>query len=407
MNQSIENSVEAGSSVISRDERKKLRRERVMNKSKAETSDLRNSASAERVPPATSNGPLHALYSHGQINDSNNLIESMKSKALLTVTQLRIEAEQRENLRIQSKFQESLTSFEADENNGEISDLLVTSPKGAEELGTCHERLDKILVQRENQMVELQRTLRSREEKYVNEIKQQRSDIEALRELIRAETGEMTELYVTERDRIESALLHDRDDIIGKHRKDINMLFDKKGKREVESSEARKKREVEYEIKLNALREEKRLEYIKLKANFDADIEQLEHELGKLNSTNRVSCDKIDYELQAMFDKDKGNLDVSQKYKRKVAKGEEILNLIKEEYRQFHESKKKQICVDLNDVSRAAKRLKELQAKVKHLTQVERQKYDAIWEMHREVVNFAREDVLSKHRTITTEILGW
>uniref|UniRef100_A0A7S2JYW6 Dynein regulatory complex protein 1 C-terminal domain-containing protein n=1 Tax=Leptocylindrus danicus TaxID=163516 RepID=A0A7S2JYW6_9STRA len=409
MNQSIDNGIEGVSSVISRDDRKKLRRDRITNKcAEAETGLRDKSSSTERVPAAKSNGPLHVSYGHGQIIDSQKLIEAMKSEALLNVTQLRIEAERRETLRRQNnKLRENSNSFDADKKDCGLHNIIRSNPQEPKDLDTCRERLDEISAQKENQADELRRALRKREEAYVNEVKNQRSDIVALRELIKAETGKMEDLYTKERDKIEFALLHDRDDIIRKHRKDMDALFDKKEKMEVYHDESRNKREIEYEKKLNDLREEKKREYNELKVNFDADIERLEHELGDLHSSNRVFCDKLHYELQTLLENDKNNSEFSQKYKRKLAKGEEELNRVKEQYRLFHESKEKQKCVDLNDVSRAANRLKELQAKVKHLKKFEKQKHDSIWDMHKEEVFLARDDVLSKHRTITTEILGW
>ncbi|KAH9106648.1 hypothetical protein AeMF1_017788 [Aphanomyces euteiches] len=355
-----------------------------------------------------------------QIADSLNQLDRRKITGIQEVTDIRVHADDKENLRrideeerkqkrIEKLQQEAITSGS---RNAAVemrwADLYdYNMPQELyKQLQLQTEACDAILASKDALIKDFQTQLKGKDEEYVIALKVQAEDVETLVERMSQQYREMQEEYELELEQIEDAFLKERDELISTNKSEIDSLFEKRREMEMTYMEAKQARDEQSQKEIEDLRIKDAEDYNKLKIKLETDIQTLEQQLEEMRATYQLNTEKLEYNYRVLTERDMENSATLNQQKRKLSRLKDALSALIQKYTQTDAAQRHQNTDLTEEYRRITKQYKDLQVKYQHFEDHDAQKYDQVAAMHQADAMDQIEKVLAADKIIHEQQLG-
>ncbi|GMH87953.1 hypothetical protein TrST_g12260 [Triparma strigata] len=397
-----------------KNERQKARRARV---------EARNANAQSNNQSQARSNASSVLKSKGQRQISSSLshLDKHKGGGIASVTNIRVEADFRENQRriheeqlrqdrLQRLQEEAVRSGKqnaaVEMRWAELLDQNMPQELHREILSQKKSCSD-IINSKDELIKEFQQQLKSKDEEYVKALKQQADDVEEMLQRMRTEFKDLQEEYETELESIERAFLEERDELLDNNKNEIDGLFEKRRAMELTYMTMKQEREEQYQREIDDLLVKDAEEYNKLKIKLETDIQTLEQQLEEMRATYQLNTEKLEYNYRVLTERDNENTSTLQKQKKKLTKIKDDLSRVVQKYQEFDARDKKRNEELSEDYRRITKQYKDLQSKFRHFELADNRKFEAIWSMHEEEVDMYVVQALKADKIINEQLLGW
>ncbi|EQC39242.1 hypothetical protein SDRG_03447 [Saprolegnia diclina VS20] len=355
-----------------------------------------------------------------QIADSLNQLDRRKLAGIQEVTDVRVRADDKENVRrideedrkqkrIEKLQQEAISSGS---RNAAVemrwADLYdFNMPQELhKQLQAQEEACSAILESKDNVIKDFQAQLKSKDEEYVIALKVEAEDIEALVDRMSQQYREMQEEYELELEQIEDAFLKERDELITGNKSEIDSLFEKRREMEMTYMEAKQARDEMSQKEIEDLRVKDAEDYNKLKIKLETDIQTLEQQLEEMRATYQLNTEKLEYNYRVLTERDMENSATLSQQKRKLSRLKDALSALIQKYTQTDTAQRHQNTELTEEYRRITKQYKDLQKKFQHFEENDGRKFDEVWAMHEAEALEQIEKVLQADRIIHEQQLG-
>ena len=347
-----------------------------------------------------------ALPLDRQIAYSIYQVESSRSEALLRLSQIRLDAYNRERFRQQKLDDHTKTKESCDAINPSFLELDNRCPQNENELEVLKDKLDRYLDQANSLLNKLSLQRNAIEEAYVKEIKDQAHDLKLLRQQMKGETSKHVFLQDKERIEIDKSFANDKERTIQHQRIELDSLLEKKAAIITSNRKVKEENEQHCQIEKKQVEMKERDEYNQIKVQFESDIEALENKLLMTKIGNKFDSDKQQYESIILKEKNNDSESKLNESKRERDKIERQLKDKREQFEVIRLKNEKEIASIQKEVSNSLTRLKELKSKKDHFDKHDKEKHKCILRMHQEDINNIRQDIWLKAHSISCDILG-
>ena len=399
------------------EERIRVRRERILARSASEDPDK---AANGRGGAETKE---EAVKSKGQqaVADSLATLDRKKYDGIDRVTMIRVTTDWRETQRrvseekakesrLQRLQEEAVRSGKANAavemRWGELLDQNMPQEL-YNEIEAQKSACAEIIASKDSVLREFQRQLKGKDEEYVKSLKEQAEDIQELLKRMRGEFKDLQESYEAELESVEDTYLTERDELLQQNRKEIDDLFEKRRESELMYMEKKNDREEQYQKEIEDLLAKDSEEYSKLKIKLETDIQTLEQQLEEMRATYQLNTEKLEYNYRVLTERDNENSTTLNSLKRKQNKLKDMLSAIVQKYHETDAKDRKRNDELTEEYRRITKQYRDLQAKFRHFEVSDKEKYDAVFNMHEEDVNDLVAKVLKADEIIHKQQLGW
>ncbi|OQR98824.1 hypothetical protein ACHHYP_07845 [Achlya hypogyna] len=355
-----------------------------------------------------------------QIADSLNQLDRRKLAGIQEVTDVRVRADDKENIRrideeerkqkrIEKLQQEAITSGS---RNAAVemrwADLYdYNMPQELyKQLQAQQEACSEILESKDNLIKDFQAQLKAKDEEYVIALKVEAEDVEALVDRMSQQYREMQEEYELELEQIEEAFLKERDELISSNKAEIDSLFEKRREMEMTYMEAKQARDEQSQKEIEDLRVKDAEDYNKLKIKLETDIQTLEQQLEEMRATYQLNTEKLEYNYRVLTERDMENSATLSQQKRKLGRLKDALSALIQKYTQTDTAQRHQNTELTEEYRRITKQYKDLQKKFQHFEENDSRKYDEVWAMHEAEALEQISKVLQADRIIHEQQLG-
>jgi len=264
----------------------------------------------------------------------------------------------------------------------------------------------RIITSKDMLIAEFREQLRVKDEEYVNAIKSQANDIDAMIGHMHKQFDDLQMSYRTELEVIEQAFLQERSELMNGNKSEIDALFEKRADLELEFVKRMQERNEDYEERLKTLRQRDAEDYNILKIRLETDIQNLEQHLETMRATYQLNTEKLEYNYRVLVERDVENQHTINAQKRKIAKQREMLSLLKDRYREtdakFAEENQR-LSKEYRNIS---ERYKELQIKFRRFEKTDAEQYSKIWRMNADRVKGVVKELLEADKVINEQQLG-
>ena len=275
-----------------------------------------------------------------------------------------------------------------------------------EELKKQQLACQRIITSKDMLIAEFREQLRVKDEEYVNAIKSQANDIDAMIGHMHKQFDDLQMSYRTELEVIEQAFLQERSELMNGNKSEIDALFEKRADLELEFVKRMQERNEDYEERLKTLRQRDAEDYNILKIRLETDIQNLEQHLETMRATYQLNTEKLEYNYRVLVERDVENQHTINAQKRKIAKQREMLSLLKDRYREtdakFAEENQR-LSKEYRNIS---ERYKELQIKFRRFEKTDAEQYSKIWRMNADRVKGVVKELLEADKVINEQQLG-
>lgn len=340
-----------------------------------------------------------------QIQKLIDKVEMSRSDAWLRLSQIRLDAYQRERSR-QRKLEEMkdkvplidpyLLPFESEINWAKDEDKFKAFKKKIDEkLAIAHVLLNKLGSVRN-----------SVEESYVTEIKDQAIDLEKMRREMEIEKLKQQKLQEMECSELDNFFAYNKDGVIHRQRIELDSLLDMKSSVIASNNKEKENLETTTQEAKVIVEIKKKHEYNKMKEKFENEIEELDSMLVTKKTKYQFDRDQLNYQCIMLQKKHADSENVFQKCKRKRDKVERKLKEKREEFDVKSLKNDKELALIQKEAAASLKRFKEIQSKKDYFDNFDKERYQSIWKMHKEDLDNLRRNIISKSQSIYTNILG-
>ncbi|KAF0695385.1 Aste57867_13819 [Aphanomyces stellatus] len=355
-----------------------------------------------------------------QIADSLNQLDRRKITGIQEVTDIRVHADDKENMRrideedrkqrrIEKLQQEAITSGS---RNAAVemrwADLYdFNMPQELhEQLSMQSQACSEILASKDALIKDFQMQLKIKDEEYVVALKVQAEDVETLVDRMSQQYREMQEEYELELEQIEDAFLKERDELISTNKSEIDSLFEKRREMEMTYMEAKQARDELSQKEIEDLRVKDAEDYNKLKIKLETDIQTLEQQLEEMRATYQLNTEKLEYNYRVLTERDMENSATLNQQKRKLSRLKDALSALIQKYTQTDAQQRHQNTELTEEYRRITKQYKDLQKKFQHFEENDSTKFDQVWAMHQADALDQIDKVLQADKIIHEQQLG-
>jgi dynein regulatory complex protein 1 len=355
-----------------------------------------------------------------QTQQSLSHIDRVKAHSIENVTSIRVQADNSENqrrIREEDNRQSRLRrlqeeAIESGKRNAAVEmrwqELMNYNMPGdlMIEMTRQKEGCRRIIGSKDTLISEFNNELKAKDEEYVKSLKQQEEDISQLIARMRKQYNDLQKEYEVELEQIEDAFMRERDELLGKNKKEIDDLFDKRRHMEIHFMEAKQEREEKYQEEIQNLRVRDAEDYNKLKIKLETDIQTLEQQLEEMRATYQLNTEKLDYNYRVLTERDMENSATLSQQKRKLARLKDALNSQIAKYHATDSEHKAENQLLTEDYRRITKQYKDLQNKFRHFEVADNERYQEVWNMHKDEAAELVERVLQADEIIHQQLLG-
>jgi len=109
--------------------------------------------------------------------------------------------------------------------------------------------------------------------------------------------------YRAELDTIEDEFKSERAELLSNCKGEVDSLFDRRRKAELQFLEAKQEREEKYQTELEAMQAKDAEDYNKLKIKLETDIQTLEQQLEAMRATYLLNTEKLEYNYRVLTER--------------------------------------------------------------------------------------------------------
>merc|ERR1740120_335044 len=123
-------------------------------------------------------------------------------------------------------------------------------------------------------------------------------------------------------------------------------------------------------------------------------------------STYMLNKEKLEYNLQVLYERNKEHLAIQSSYKNRLNRLRETLNTLMSRYNSLDQKYKHTNTELTEEYKRLTKQFKDLQEKCHHFEQADEKKFREVWEMNEQEVRGLITKVLEADRLLHEQQLG-
>ncbi|XP_062520697.1 dynein regulatory complex protein 1-like isoform X2 [Corticium candelabrum] len=401
------------------EERIKARRLRIQ--ARIEASKREASGEKEVKPRVLSESDRNALRkSSKQIDQSLQRVNRTKAQGILLATNVisasdareshrRLEDDDAKKARMEKLTAETKASeekFEEITKKWENVQPMAQAQELHEMLMAQKAACDAMIDEKNKLIMELQQELKSKDEQYVNDLKQQTDDVDIMIERMEDQIKNISQSYKDELQQIEISFESERQELVESHRQKWEANMQRRREKEEEYMKARQVRVDEFEAQLQHLRTQDAEEYNKVKIKMETDVQTLEQQLQSMKATFQLNAEKLDYNFQVLKKRDEENTITKSQQKRKITRLQDTLNNLRSRLAKQDKTYREENSSLSEDYRRLSGQFKKLQEKSKHFQLTDMKRFMDIWEMNEWQAVELRQKVLEADRIAHEQQLG-
>mmetsp|Transcript_9485 Transcript_9485/g.27918 ORF Transcript_9485/g.27918 Transcript_9485/m.27918 type:complete len:710 (-) Transcript_9485:100-2229(-) len=400
--------------VGDREERKRIRAARVMQRLEGGTADANAAAVATE-------GGNDAKTGQQQIADSMAHIDKTKVNGLERVTQVRVDADETENLRRieedrlrqdrlsrlqEEAIQSGKLNAAVEMRWGELLDVNMPQELN-DEIETQKNQCSEIIASKDKLIRSFQVQLKDKDEQYIRALKQQAEDVDTLLKAMREEYRTLREEYGEELKQIDDAFLQERDNVLRKNSNELEGLFERRREMELKYLETKQAWEESAKEEIEALQVKDAEEYSKTKVKLETEIQTLEQQLEEMRATYQLNTEKLEYNYRVLTERDAENTATLARLKKQMMRLKDKLHGLVSRYQDMESSERRKNDELTEEYNRITKQYKDLQAKFRHFEMLDNRRYEELFSMHEEEAQDLTRKVLEADRIIHEQFLGY
>ena len=358
--------------------------------------------------------------SQAQISDSRARINKLKSNGALEVTKVRIVGDSRENERRineevnrQGRRQKLLYEAESSARQNAAVAMKWSALFDKEipqelfaEIELQRDSCERIIQAKDRLIKEFKAELKAKDDEYVKALKRQSDDVELLLERMTRQFTNLRRTFDDELEEIETAFMQERAELMSANKEELYALMKKRGDKEEQYMEARRRRVDEDQRQLEAQRVQDLEDYNILKIKLETEVATLEQQLEEMRATYQLNQEKLDYNYRVLVERDSENTSTIKQQKKRLTRMADLLSTLKARYAR-EERRFKQENADLTDeYKRITDQFKDLQNKFQHFEIADTKRYRDLWQMNEEAVTDLMRKVLQADKIIHEQQLG-
>lgn len=397
--------------MLDKEERKKQRRNRIESRNNED--DDEDTGLGVRDEYGTKSGAQ-------QVADSFIHLDRRKESGLRDVTKVRVEIDEVESKRRigdESLRRERLTKLQKEAFSSAKANAAIEM-KWAEllekeipqelhhEIKNQMDACQSVIQSKDDIIAEFQKQLRSKDEDYVKNLRQQAEDVEQLIQRVRSEFSELSHEYDKELEAIEDTFLDEREKLISEQCAEIEALFEKRKSNEIMYRDSKQKREEQFQKEIEELLTQGSDKYNKLKIELEMNIQTLKQQLEEIKATYQLNTEKLDYNYRVLTELDVEKTAELGRYKRRLTKLKDQLNMFVTKFHDMETADNKMNSELTEDYRRLTSKYKNLQGKFRHFEVSDTQKYEEVWNMHEEEAKDMVDQLLKADKILTEQQLG-
>lgn len=354
------------------------------------------------------------------IKEARDTFDLSKETAIEEVSNVKLDREHAEILRKREEsrlLQERVTKLETEmlqsaKAEAEIEQkwVHVAEEKIAQtlyqEFGAQFKAASDLLGNKVDLINGLKAELKVKDEDYVELLASHQDDTQSV---VTGMKEQFATLLATSKDLLESieiTALSERGETLKSNLTEVDALFTKRRKMELDIMEAKLGREEEFQSELSRIRLGDAEDYNSLKIQLENNIQLLEQQLEEMRATYQLNTEKLDYNHKVLEERNQENKATVEHHRRRIRHLKESLMSSKS---RFHtqNNKYRNSNEDLtNDYKRMTEQFKDLQRKYHHFEMVDTKKYREVWAMNEGNVMSRVHKVLLADQAIHQQILG-
>jgi dynein regulatory complex protein 1 len=369
---------------------------------------------------ATASEAAKVSASKKQIGESRAAVDAAVEKALELTTDIKTNAESREDKRRRAQMDARRKRMQTVEQelveSGEKNRHIETQwaeiaqkdiPQELyREIALQYKAASALIATKEELIAELQRDLKHKDENYVEQLTQHQNDVTELVRRMHAEFAAVLTSCKVELRNVEKVFVTERRELLDANKAAIEALFDKRRDMELAIMEQRQTTQDGFQDELTTIRGSYAEDYNSLKVTLDNNIQLLEQQLEEMRATYQLNTEKLEYNHSVLEERDAENKQTVEHHRQRLRRLKEALSahaqkFVKQDTRFRHEN------AELTDeYKRVTEQFKDLQKKFRHFEMVDTKKYRDVWEMNEQEVMRVVKKVLKADKLIHEQILG-
>eukprot|EP00469_Lotharella_globosa_P017985 CAMPEP_0167816148 /NCGR_PEP_ID=MMETSP0112_2-20121227/3427_1 /TAXON_ID=91324 /ORGANISM="Lotharella globosa, Strain CCCM811" /LENGTH=637 /DNA_ID=CAMNT_0007715667 /DNA_START=17 /DNA_END=1930 /DNA_ORIENTATION=- len=369
---------------------------------------------------STSNGVSELRRSKKQIKFSRDVVDAAAEDALETVTNVAVDANDREMRRrrfegdliieTRQKMEDAMNegdivNREIEEGWEELHDIK-TSEELYEGIEKKKEKCAELDQAKQILIQELQKMLLQRDEQFTKQLRQNVEDVGVTLTVMKAQFHTLSLTYERELGKIEESFVKERAELLASNAEELDKLFQIRSRMENTVLKEAEKKEDECYAELRERRLQSKEDYNNLKITLENNIQMLQQQLEEMRSTYQLNTQKLEYNLNVLKERDTENRQTVDQFTRKIQRLQEQLSKYREKYNKEDKYFKGENNELTEDYRKITEKFKDLQKKFRHFEIMDNQKYDEVFDMNKKNVMDLVGKVLKADEIIHDQILG-
>eukprot|EP00117_Sycon_ciliatum_P013649 scpid78251/ scgid14229/ Coiled-coil domain-containing protein 164 len=278
----------------------------------------------------------------------------------------------------------------------ELQDLLVQQKQ----------QCDAIMEEKEKLIGDFQQELRLKDDRYVKDLKKQGDDVDMILERMEQQVHTWTDSYLEELAQIEVAFESERGALVQEQREEWEEALKKRRAMELENLKVQQKRIQDNQQMLHDIRNHDGEEMAQLRNRLENEIQVLQQQMEATKASYQLNTEKLEYNYHVLKKRDEENTAMRNAQKRQLSSlNDQYMNLRKklEKAKQQSATATQQLS---DDYRRITEQFRDLEAKAKHFSEVDKSRYSGIWKMNEEIARGKVERQLAIDRVLQEQQLG-
>ncbi|KAI8819451.1 sperm tail-domain-containing protein [Fimicolochytrium jonesii] len=278
----------------------------------------------------------------------------------------------------------------------ELNELLTNQKRACENLTAVKNKLFE----------EYSAELKAKDDEYVKELKRQAEEIDTVLQRMEAHHRSFQTTLREELEQIERAFVEERSELIDTNVKEIDGLFNGRGRNEARYMQERADRIDEHLSQLEALRVHDAEEYNLVKIKLETDVQVLEQQLQQMRATYQLNTEKLEYNYQVLKKRDEENGTILGTQKRRIGRLTDHLHNLKAKMNKQEKTFQAEYSGLTDDYKRITEQFKELQKKFHHFRLADGSKYRHLFRLNEETAKTLMRKLLQADQIIQEQQLG-
>lgn len=355
-----------------------------------------------------------------QVGASRVTIDSSKSNAETTMSEIFVDRQQSESIRRRKEATARDQRYERLERELKESQVInaelesrwdsVAEKTIPQELYSAisgqYKEASALLNSKDELIKFLQVQLRHGDEEYVELLSQHQEDINAILKRLSSNFSTFLATIRQEITTIEETFIKERAELLEKNREEIDALFDKRRKLELVIMESKQQREKKFAAELLEIRSRDAEDYNSLKVDLENSIQIFEQQLEEMRATYQLNSEKLEYNHSVLIERDLENKATVEHHRQRLRRLKESLSALIARFHKQDAKFKSENSSLTDEYKRATEAFKDLQKKYAHFVTVDTRRYAEVWTMNERHVMQLVHKVLKADQIIHAQILG-